>query len=117
LPETGGQCLKDGDLQSECYQNLWLGGAREDDVKDSQPCVAFGDLQYPKCMALGVTYHYHDEYHITTQVLGGTAASIQASGSDGGTLHAAGSGDDGKHRADRQHKAKKGGKHKGKHRR
>jgi hypothetical protein len=112
------QCLKDDELQDACYQNIWLGGASADNVADSRPCVAFGDEQYGKCMALGVTYHYLDEYHITTQVLGSKAAGVQASGSDGGTLSAAGSGDDGKHRADRSHKQKKGGKHRvnGKHR-
>jgi hypothetical protein len=60
------QCLRDGVLQDKCYENFYQAGA--EDVKNSKPCVAFGDDHYDKCMVKGLTYFYHDDYHIKARV-------------------------------------------------
>lgn len=63
------QCLRDGVFQNACYENFWTATAAE--VEDSKPCIAFGNDHYDKCMALGVTYHYQDEYHFKALVTKG----------------------------------------------
>lgn len=63
----GTQCLANGVMQDECYQNTWTDPSK-DDVKNSKPCVALGDDHYDKCMASGVTYHYQDDYHVLVTV-------------------------------------------------
>ncbi|MCA9876350.1 MAG: hypothetical protein KC442_01155 [Thermomicrobiales bacterium] len=65
------QCLRDGVLQDMCYQNFWWNGASAEDVQNSRPCLASGNAQYDKCMALGVTYHYEDRYEFKALVTNG----------------------------------------------
>jgi hypothetical protein len=109
----GTECLRDGVLQDVCSENApWVAGA--EDVENSKPCLVGSNPQYDKCMAFGVSYHYEDIFTIKAVVSGNSGASVQAaSADDGGTLSAARAADDGKHRADRKHKAKNGGKHRG----
>jgi hypothetical protein len=122
-------CLLNGDKDNDvCFENIWVADYPEA-AAESSPCLAFGDPQYEKCFVPfvpddgdpdtierpPVTYHYTDVFYIKALVTGNDGVDAQAaSAANGAVLSAASVSDDGKHRADRQHKAKKGGKHRGK---
>ena len=59
-------CVRDGVSQDKCYENFFQAGA--EDAKNNTSCVAFGDEHYHTCMVKGLTYHYHDDYHIKARV-------------------------------------------------
>jgi hypothetical protein len=60
------RCLRDGVQQGKCYQNFFQAGA--EDAQNNTDCVAFGNEHYDTCMVEGLTYHYHDDYHIKARV-------------------------------------------------
>jgi hypothetical protein len=72
-----------------------------DDSPDNYYAAEQFDVDGDSRFVLGVTYHYTDTYAIKAVVSGGRAGAKAASA-------------DGAQSADRQHKAKKGGKHRGK---
>jgi hypothetical protein len=73
---TESGCLRDGVLQDDCFENIWVADYPEA-LTDSAPCLAFGDPEYDQCMAPDVTYLYQDDFYIKARVTGDSGAKAK----------------------------------------
>lgn len=91
--DDGTTCLKNGLLQEECFDNVFVAGEGDAAQED---CLVEG-VEQDTCMVEDVAYHYTDFYSIKAKVKGKAASN-----------------DVDHENAGRQHKGNRGGKHRGK---